>query len=362
MARACGSKFRIGFSTSGYRYKKNSNGLGLQFSQTEINRINYDTPANPLAYEYYLRAVAYPRSVEGDQLAIEMLKKSIGIDSLYAPSYAHYGDRLHTLANYALLSPEETIKAENYLKKALSINPELFDAMASLVLMYTETNRKEEAVKLNRKMIEVNPNNARTHFSLSYIYRYVGMNEEAVIETEKALALDKKNPIFRSAMITYTFAGKFEKSLLVSNNFKESSFITYHYGHVLFQMGKQQESEKYIKRVLELEPGGMTAFFAKAMLAIYDGKPSEAKALMKELEGFNVKDAEPWYFIAQVYGLIGDTEACNRCLTRSIEGGFFNYPLMTRDIFFDPVRQDTEFQEILEKAKEKHLAFQKELF
>jgi len=354
--------FESAFQLQDIVSKKIVKGLDLQFSQTEINRINNDTPANPLAYEYYLRAVAYPLSVEGDQLAIEMLKKSISIDSLYAPSYAHYGARLHTLANYALLNPEETIKAENYLTKALSINPELLDAMSSLIMMYTETNRKEDAVKLNRKMIEINPNNARTHFNLSYIYRYVGMNEEAVMETEKALALDSKNPNFRSAMLTYTFAWKFEKALLAYNNFKESSFTTFQYGYTLFQMGKQQESVKYIKRSLELEPGGMTGFFTKAMIAIYDGKPNEAKALMKELEGFNVKDAEPWYFMAQVYGLIGDTEACNRCLRKTIAGGFFNYPLMTRDIFFDPVRQNAEFQEILELAKEKHLAFQKELF
>jgi len=353
--------FESAFQLQDIVSKKIVKGLDLQFSQTEINRINNDTPTNPLAYEYYLRAVAYPRSVEGDQLAIEMLKKSIGIDSLYAPSYAHYGDRLHTLANFALLSPEETIKAENYLTKALSINPELLDAMASLMMMYTETNRKEDAVKLNRKMIEISPNNARTHFNLGYIYRYAGLNEEAVMETEKALALDNKNDQFRSAMITYTFAGKFEKSLLAYAHFKESAFTSFQYGHTLFYMGKQQESVKYIKRSLELEPEGMNSFFSKAMLAIYDGKPNEAKTLMKELEGFDMKDPEPWYFIAQVYGLIGDTEACNRCLRRTIDDGFFNYPLMTRDIFFDPVRQDAEFQKILETAKEKHGAFQKEL-
>ena len=353
--------FESAFQLQDIVSKKIVKGLDLQFSQTEINRINNDTPANSLAYEYYLRAVAYPRSVEGDQLAIEMLKKSIGIDSLYAPSYAHYGDRLHTLANYALLNPEETIKAENYLTKALAINPELFDAMATLMMMYTETNRKENAVKLNRKMIEISPNNSRTYFNLSYIYRYVGMNEEAVIETEKALALDNKNSKFRSAMITYSFAGKFEKSLLAYEHFKESAFTTYQYGYALFYMGKQQESVKYIKRSLELEPGSMNSFFSKAMLAIYDGNPNEAKTMMNKLEGFNVKDAEPWYFIAQVYGLIGDKAACIRCLRRTIDSGFFNYPLMTRDIFFDSVREDAEFQEILELAKEKHEAFKKEL-
>ena len=234
--------------------------------------------------------------------------------------------------------------------------------MASLALMYTETNRIEEAVKLSRKMLKISPNNSRSHFNLGYIYRYAGMNEEAVIETDKALELDNNNSQFRSSMITYSFAGKFEKSLLAYDHFKESSFTTYQYGYTLYYLGKQQESKKYIEQSLELEPGSMTAYFCKAMLAIYEGNPNEARPLMKKLEDFDIQDAEPWYYIAQVYGLIGDNEACNRCLRKSVEGGFFNYPLMTRDIFFDPVRKDAEFQEILEIAKEKYAAFKKELF
>ena len=53
---------------------------------------------------------------------------------------------------------------------------------------------------------------------------------------------------------------------------------------------------------------------------------------------------------------------CIRCLNRAIEGGFFNYPLMTYDAYFDTVRNDIGFQNVLEIAKNKHLAFKKELF
>ena len=205
--------FQSAFELQDIVSKKVVTGLNVQFSQNEIDRINKDIPVNSLAYEYYLRAIAYPRSNEGDKLAVEMIKKSIELDSLYAPAYALYGDRLHTLANYGLLNPEESRKAEIYLKKGLSINPELFRAMGNLVFIYTETDRIEEAVKLTRKMIELSPNNADAHFSLGYIYRYAGMNEEAVLETEKTLILDSNNPRYRSSMLTYTFAGQIEKTI-----------------------------------------------------------------------------------------------------------------------------------------------------
>ena len=140
--------FKSAFALQDIVSKKVVKGLNVQFSKNEIERSNKDIPDNPLAYEYYLRAIAYPRSNEGDLLAVEMIKKSIALDSLYAPAYVLYGSRLHTLANYGLLNPEETKKAEFNLKKGLSINPELLTAMVGLVFIYTETNRIEEAVKL----------------------------------------------------------------------------------------------------------------------------------------------------------------------------------------------------------------------
>ena len=354
--------FQSAFELQDIVSKKVVTGLNVQFSQNEIDRINKDIPVNSLAYEYYLRAIAYPRSNEGDKLAVEMIKKSIELDSLYAPAYALYGDRLHTLANYGLLNPEETRKAEIYLKKGLSINPELFAAMGSLVFIYTETDRIEKAVKLTRKMVELSPNNADAHFSLGYIYRYAGMNEEAVLETEKALILDGKNPRYRSSLLTYTFAGQIEKTLSTYDNFKESPFTTHQKGYALFRMSKQQESIKYFKRSIELDPEGLTGQLSKAMIAVMEGDKNDARILMKKLESYKLKDAEPWFFFAQIYGLLGDRAACSRCLRRAVEGGFYNYPLMSQDVFFKAVNDDSEFQEIIILAKNKHLAFKKELF
>ena len=98
------------------------------------------------------------------------------------------------------------------------------------------------------------------------------------------------------------------------------------------------------------------------MIAVMEGDKNDARILMKKLESYKLKDAEPWFFFAQIYGLLGDRAACSRCLRRVVEGGFYNYPLMSQDVFFKAVNDDSEFQEILVLAKNKHLAFKKELF
>lgn len=84
--------------------------------------------------------------------------------------------------------------------------------------------------------------------------------------------------------------------------------------------------------------------------------------ILKKLENYNLADAEPWFFIAQSYGFLNDIEGTVRCLKRAVDGGFFNYPLMINDIFFENVRDNSKFQKILEEAKYKHFAFKKELF
>ena len=83
---------------------------------------------------------------------------------------------------------------------------------------------------------------------------------------------------------------------------------------------------------------------------------------LKKLEDYNLKDAEPYYYFAESYALLNDIESTIRCLKRAIDGGFFNYPLMTHDIYFDNIRENSEFKKMLELAKIKHLEFKKKLF
>ncbi|MFC2085270.1 protein kinase [Bacteroidota bacterium] len=337
-------------------------GLQIQFSQDEQDRMQSNVPRNPLAYEYYLRSISYPSSIEGEQLAIEMLKKSIELDSGYAPAYDQLGFRIHRLAQYGLLDPKENKRAENFYLKALSLNRELLSALGNLAMHYTEIARTDEAVKLTRQMLEINPNNAIAHYSLGYIYRYAGMLNESVLEMEKALALDPKNPRFRSIVITYEFAGEYEKALDASKIYKESTFTLGTLGAILFRQGKKMQAVEYFDRVIAMEPEGLQTLWVTGIKAFIEGNIEVGIDAARKFEQANIADAEAWYHFAENYGLLGDRDGCIRTLQRAVDGGYFNYPFMLTDFFFDSMRDYPEFQMVLEKAKEKHLAFRKRFF
>ncbi len=336
-------------------------GMNIQFTQKELNRIRKDVPKDPLAYEYFLRSISFEYTNEGDRLAIALLEKSIELDSTYAPAYNQLGDRLRKRAVYGL-SPVERERGEHALLKALSLNSEHIGALGNLAMTYTETNRIMEAVKLTKQILEINPNSAEAHFSLGYIYRYAGLNESAIVEMEKAINLDSKNQGYRSIIATYFFAGEFEKAVEAGALFEESEFILLFKGLAYFSLGKNSEAMACFNKVIALDPGNRQAISSSIVKAFMEGNIKLGISYAKKYEQIDSGDAEAWYFISFLYGMLGDAEGCIRCLRRAVDGGFFNYPLMSRDKNLDSAREEPEFQEILEEARLKHLAFKESVF
>jgi TolB-like protein/Tfp pilus assembly protein PilF len=332
-------------------------GMNVQFTQKELNRIRKDIPKDPLAYEYFLRSISIEYTNEGDRLAIALLKKSIELDSTFAPAYNQLGDRLRKLALYSFLSPEERLIGERALLKALSLNSEHMGALGNLAMAYTETNRTGEAVELIKKILEINPNSAEAHFSLGYIYRYAGLNEQAILEMEKAVALDSKNQGYRSIIVSYFFAGEFEKTIEAGYLFNESAFILLFQGLAYLSLENNSEALECFHKVLQIDPGNRQAISSSIVISFLEGDVDAALSFANTYEQFDSGDAEAWYFISFLYGMLGEKEACIRCLRRAVDGGFFNYPLISSDKNLDSVRDEPAFEEILEEARIKHLDF-----
>jgi tetratricopeptide (TPR) repeat protein len=337
-------------------------GMNLQFTKKELDRIKKDIPADPLAYEYFLRSISYELSNEGDRMAIQMINQSIELDSTFAPAYLQLGDRLHRYAQYGLLNPEETARAESAFLKALELNDELINAYGNLAMLYTETNRSTEAVELIKRMLELNPNSAEAHYALGYLYRYAGMNEAAIEQMEKAVSLDPNNLSFRSICATYLQAGMYEKAFHSAGLYAESGFLLHIMGQARFRQGRHSEALEYFNRSIDLDPGKLAALTSMGIKAYIEGKREEGIQAAMEFEEYNIVDAEAWYFFAQNYGILGEKEGCMRCLRKAVDGGFFNYPYMSKDFCLDSVRDEQEFSKILETAREKHLAFKERFF
>ena len=130
-------------------------GLELRFSSEERLRMVKDAPEDPLAYEYYLRSLNYPSSIEGNEFAVEMLNKSIELDSNFAPVYVQLGRRLQDIARFAFIENQSLIIEESIIafERAVELNHDQMDALGNLAILKTEIDQKDDAVELTRRVL-----------------------------------------------------------------------------------------------------------------------------------------------------------------------------------------------------------------
>ncbi len=340
--------------------------LKLKFSTSEIQRIRKDIPVSPLAYEYYLRSLAYPYTTDGNKLAIQMLDKSQELDSQYAPTYVQLGDRIRRYRQFSLKTnlfqnlPFQ--KAEDYYLKALQINSDLLSALSYLAMFYTETNQIAEAIELAKKMLEINPKHANTHFTLGYIYRYVGMVDAAIDEMEKAVKLDPLNPKYRSLIGTYSGNGNYRKALKMTELYNKSPFTLGWKGLLHRRLGNNEKALEYFEQTIELDKNGLWANVATVFTSYINGNNKAGLIAVGKLANTAQNDGETLYYLSSYYGLLGDKTNCLKYLKKAINGGFFNYPFITSNDYFSSVKNEGEFKELLKLAQTKHLNFKETYF
>ena len=335
--------------------------FNLKFTQEEKSHLQTDVPSNPLAYEYYLKAISYPYTNEGTHLAVSMLKKSLVLDSNFAPAYSEIGFLYCQLALYDVKERRRVNDAVENFKKALSINEELLSALIRLSAVYTEKGNSLEAIELTKKALRINPNNAEAHFWLGYIFRYTGFLDKAIDEMETAMKLDSSNPRFRSILVTYSYFQRYSDALNSTDHYKESPFINAWKGTVYLRLNKPEEAKDCFNKAIASDHDGILGIWSNSMLCFINGEKEKGLKSLKVLIDAETYDAEQIYNYAAVYSLYGENKSCFKLLHQCIEGGFFNYHLISTDPFLDPVRNDREFQNILSKAKNKHEKFKEEL-
>ncbi len=332
-------------------------GLSVQFSNEERMRMSRDEPTDPLAYDYYLKALAAPQSIGGNQMAVEWLEKAIESDSSFAPPYAELGNRKYYMTRYALLGNEEEAVEEilNILDKALAINEDYLPAMGLLSFVYTELNQMHEALEVAEKMVSINENNALGHFCKGYVYRYVGLVNKAVREMEWAVRIDPHDPQFRSIGISYNLAGRFQDAIEALKYQDSSGFCESWKGLTYVRMDQYDDARRELEKAMMLDPSGLLGKWSQMILQYL----KESDIDWDELESIEseVEDPESMYSWSLINIIHGDTEGFLEMFRKAVESGYYPVEGFRKDPLLDGVRDLPAFSAILQLAMDKHEAF-----
>jgi DNA-binding winged helix-turn-helix (wHTH) protein/TolB-like protein/lipopolysaccharide biosynthesis regulator YciM len=340
-------------------------GLELNLSSSEAARLKSDEPANPLAYEYYLRGIdLYARN--DFPMAIEMLEKSSKIDPNYALTWAYLGRSYTASGSFEFRGRDSYHKAQAAFDRALQLQPTQIDTRVYLANFLTDTGRVEEAVPLLRESLKTNSNHAELHWELGYAYRFAGLLKESVEECERARQLDPGVKINSSALNAYLYLGEYEKFLGSLPTNPELPFHFFYRGFAEYYQKQYDQAVADFDSSFQQDSQLLQAQVGKALSYAIRQQPSKGIEIMRAAENKvrarGVGDSEAIYKLAQAYAVLGDKDSALSMLKHAIDNGFFPYPYFNTDPLLDSLRAERQFNVLMETARSRHEAFQKSFF
>jgi len=335
--------------------------LGLKNKFIQHKQLVKKNSQSTLAYKLYLKSISQPFSTEGNKRAIALLKESISIDENFAPAYSQLGNRIRRYEQYSLKNSGESQKSYQYYQKALAINDKLLSALSYLAFYYCETNQIDEALALANRIIQINPESANSYFTLGYVYRYAGLIEEAINQMEKAINVDPKNIRYRSLVATYSGARKFTKAQQLVDSYEETSFTLGWDGLIAYRIGDYKLSLIHFERLINKDPDGLWGLVAKIYMHHLKGEREKGLLIIHQLEQTNITDSETVYYTAVYYAMYQDKKRSLNALKKAVEGGYYNYIFMQNSEFFDFLRDDSEFINLVAIAHSKSSKFRTRL-
>ncbi len=199
--------------------------LEATLTTEEHSRLAKVPTENMAAYSLYMqgRANLYERRLETLLEAREQFEQATQLDPNYAEAYAGLADAVLLLFNnHQTIPREEALSvAQIALDKALSINPDLADAYASMILLkskiWDETRSGpglEEAEIAFQRAIDLNPNHPRAYMWFATVRTAEQRYNDAIALYLQALRVDPLGRIpYANLPVLYALMGRNDDAL-----------------------------------------------------------------------------------------------------------------------------------------------------
>lgn len=317
--------------------------LSIPLTAREQRMLKKDVPATPRAYELYLRANELSRETRQWRVALDLYQQCITDDPRYAPGWAGLG-RIHRLLGKYVEDATAThfSQAENALKRALDLNPDLSTAENTYAALEVDLGRSEAAmVRLVRRARE-RPSDPELFAGLLHAARYCGLLRASVAAAERALLLD---PAIRTSLVqTYFMRGEYGRML-------DMDIEPYMRGLALSALGRVDEAIAALETI-DRGAGSRLVTYTMALMHYLRGEHDESTALARQLRGMH--DPEGRFYVARQLAQLGETADALEVLGGAVRDGFFCVPAIAADPALDSIRAQPQFANILRDAEARH--------
>jgi len=322
--------------------------LALPLTTGERRMLAHDAPANPSAYDLFLRANELDRDRKNVLPALDLYEQCVAKDASYAPAWARLGRARWLSDKYSAGSAEKLAHADSALRRALELNPDLALAHQLYTPIQVDQGRALDALTRLLRRLHISRNEAELFAGLTHVCRYCGLLKASVAAHSEARRLD---PSIRTSVVhTYLMLGDYQAALDVSrDNYSFDMPVS------LAMLGRVNEAIELLKQNEPPAAFRIARLYTTAFRALLEGDRAESLRAMDELLlGGVFRDPEGWYYQARQLAYLSEADRALAALSQTVDLGFFCFPAMVRDPWFDPLRANPEFIRILSKAQALH--------
>jgi non-specific serine/threonine protein kinase len=343
-------------------------GIKIQLTPDETNRLGRRAIDNPLAYEYYLRGSDRIRkgtkaSVEEGMRNLQQGLEIVGENALIYSglSWGHWN-----LVNGGFEQEEGIARAGEYARKALRLDPELPEAHAMLGWINTAfLGKQQRAVEHFKRALSIDSTNESALRGLMIVYMYsAGRPSEAlkVIERyQRVYPLDSITRFGQPADMYYC-AGDFAKALEGYRKMRQTGYRNpvneMSYALTLAYCDSTREALAVLDSCLVANPTGSIVDILKVMRK---GLQKDGAGALRELTPearLTCRRDGAWsYYLGSMLAMAGAREEALDWLDNAVNMGCVNYPFMEKDPFLDGLRGDERFQRLLQRVKREWESF-----
>lgn len=320
---------------------------------------------NPEAYELYLKG-RFHANLGGDQDiqdAISYYNRAIDLDPDMGMAYSGLVEN-YLLLGFGHIDPFDAytgfrLAAEKALELDISIasNHHLL-AMIKIFSNWDWIGAEEEL----KQVILANPHASAGYDSYCQFLWAMGRTGESVLAGEQAVATDPKDHFAQCDLAyAYYYAGDIEASRQQLRTMIDSfgmdclyHFFLHH--RIRISKAKMEELPSILEELEQMHQEGSTheleISVSLALIHLKMGNPRVARQYLKEIEDLAEETfVDPWYY-AHLYLSLGEKEKAYQLLERGVyQRSFLLLYTLKSDPWFDPLREDIRFQNLLRQMK-----------
>jgi TolB-like protein/DNA-binding winged helix-turn-helix (wHTH) protein/Tfp pilus assembly protein PilF len=330
--------------------------MQIKLTPEERTRLAASRPINPEAQDDYLRGLYFGSKWTelGLQTAIAHFKRAIEKDPTYAPAYAELAMAYFWLGNPEQGGPSarETMpQARAAVTKAVQLDPSLARAHLALGLIVLNSGWNWSGAENEYRIaLKLNPNCGECYGVYGALLMALGRNDEAIVQTNRAIELDPLRTEYREALAFIAFSSRqYDLAIKHCENLNsDNSAILVGFSYA--------QKNMYPEAIANLEKGvarsGRLASNLGYLAQVYGlaGRKSETRKIIGELKEMSRHHYVFPSVFANAYLGLGDKDQALTYLERAYkeqDGSLFYLKVSP---LLDPLRPEPRFQALMRRV------------